>query len=306
MKIEVLGREVDVGWKKFGLYLGLLILFYFALVAFDIAYALFLVFAQGMDFPSAILAANDVWISSFLTYIKPLFQPLLALALLVAAGRFGMKKSVSLCRSFAASEFIIFGLGGAALDALLSLSLIYWGKGAGAGNPFFSFADIVIGGAFGAIMLYLWLLIFLDLKRGKLGWAAWNAGAYALIFFMLPELYNFFLAYQSGNVYAPKYNFLGILVLLISNFLFALPVLYHAYGKKIGQDAYVFAAIFLLPAAMYAIGDSIIGAFVGPAHTDYFGASLVWLALGGRKLLELAALYLLAQMKNAKLSSTET
>jgi hypothetical protein len=300
MKIEVLGREVDVGWKQFGLYLGLLILFYFVLVALDMAYAFFLVYAQGMDFPSAFLAANDVWISSFLTYIKPLFQPLLAFVLLVAAGRLGMKKSISLCRSFAASEFVIFGLGGATLDALVYLALIAWGKGAGAGNPFFSFADIIIGGAFGAIMLYLWLLIFLDLQKGKLSRAAWNAGAYALIFFMLPELYNFFIAYQSGNVYAPRYNFLGILVLLISNFLFALPVLYHAYGKKIGQDAYVFAILFLLPAAMYAIGDSIIGVFVGPVHADYFGASLVWLALGGKKILELAALYLLAQMKNAK------
>jgi len=250
MKFNVLGREVEVGWKHFLLYICAVLLVGIITFAVSAIYAYFSgALQEGISLMDAIYSAN-----ASLSYFITIFgQPIIAVVLLAIAGSLGMKKDKFLCRSLAAVDFIILGI----FFFILAIIMFYSTGNLGV-SPVIGQIGRFFSYTFGAFVLYLWLLLFIkpDFQEAKK--AAVTALAYAVSFFLIIEAYFFLASYQTDTL-PPSFGLIENIRSLVSYFLFGFIVLYHARGKKFDNEAYLFAGLYLADTFLFVISYLLAG-----------------------------------------------
>jgi len=257
MKFNVIGREVEIGWKYLFPYLAAV--FAISLLAFILG--LVQVYLSGNLADLSTDMGMFLALSSFATitdYLAIIGIPLSAFALLTAAGFFRMKKDAVLCRSLAAMHFLVFELLLGVLGFFM-FAFIYANILQPPPDTLFIIRNLVIIAintpiiqAFSAFLLYLWLLILVEADIKKLKKAVTPALIFALLYLVLQESAVFLLSYQGGLVYEIELG-ASLISFFATTLVFGLAVIYHAQGRKLDNAAYLFAALFLLPHSIYSI-----------------------------------------------------
>ncbi len=247
MHFSVVGREVDVELKHFLIVFGTIVVLTIVAAAVAIPYAYLSSSAFGM-------AMVEVTAMSF-----AVVTPLSAFLMLFLVGIvLKKKKDAALCRSLAAASFMLYAL----------LYIVFMGLAIALGhisfNPLYDAANLFSAGS-AAILLYLWLLIFLKPDGKKVGKTMRYAAIYAIAFFIIQKLYLFFSYYNTATVYTLTPTS-ALIIWMVHNFLFGLALLYFAKEiKKLNGAAYLFAGLFLGSSLLYTINKFI----VSPGLTEF-------------------------------------
>jgi len=296
MKFKVLGRDVEVNW----IHLAIAFLMMFGLsVFFGIMIILYSFTASGNIQSQTYNKAYSDFSIILVTILGVVIEPLLAFLMLWAALRiFRFVKDDSLCRSLAASYFALFGIPLAIINVLMSFVTGVFSNL----DPFGMLLKLIdrlvsipLGAAFTAIMIYLWLLILIKPEKEKLARAVKLAGIFSVSLFILVAAIKFIWNYQSGSVPSLGYSLADALFVLVGSLIFSFPILY-SFQKKLNMEAYLFAGIYLFP---------IVVSMILMIADETFSSAIVfsgnpiayYLAILGKKMLELALIYLIASWK---------
>lgn len=241
MKFDVLGREVDVQWDHLYIAAGSLLFWAFLV---GIATVLFLVLSDSTIIETMNISLAISW------FFGIFIIPLLSFTMLYVAGLFNKKKDVRLCRSLAGAEFIITVI--LFIIAAL-LSFIYFiidlSDFVLIASFIISQIGILLSFAFGSIILYLWLLFFLNPNLEKIKKIGTLALIFAIVVILGSEILSFLMAYQSNNIYAITFSS-GTFATLVKDFLFGFIVLYHIRGKKFDRSVYPILVLYFAPGIM--------------------------------------------------------
>ncbi|MCI0503895.1 hypothetical protein L0Y65_04240 [Candidatus Micrarchaeota archaeon] len=243
MKFTVAKREVDLQPIHVLYVLAILLLFVIALTL-AVALATF-VLTGGFSMEDFLIIQVD-----FLGIFSIISTPVLAFLLLRFSGILKMKNNVAFCRSLAASDAVIsIGLALLAVLAgfafgLYTLQELPSAAIALAGNTLSSLA--------GAIVMYLWLLLILkpDGKRAKE--TGIKAGIFAIVYFMIHGVIVVLLSHAADDLVAVQLDWENIRF-IISNFMFAFPLLYFMKEKEDREAYLLFAGLFIGAELMYGV-----------------------------------------------------
>ena len=271
MKFGVLGREVELRpihvLYVIAVEMAYILVFMAALVAATLA-------LTGGVSPESIADTNV----SLIGAITIVAQPLTAFLLLGLSGFAGLRKDVGLCRSLAVSRAAI-SLGFWFLGVLASL-----GIGIATQTPMFS-AAASIGGflavLYSAIVMYLWLLIFLKPEKANVKDAAARAVAFAVIYFIVQGAAVVLMSHASDSLAAVQLD-TNALAMLVGSAMLAFPLIYHLGGKEDRRAMYAFAALYIGATAVSNIPALLSG--------DAFGAVAI-----AERAVELLLIYAIAR-----------
>lgn len=240
MKFDVLGRDVDFRLKHLLLNLGALLAILIPL--FLVGFVAAVIAAGGVDM---LLAQQyQIWLVTALSAVS---LPLVALVLLALSWLLQMKKDVNMCRSLASGYFALY-----AFVALVSaVTFFSLGFSPGIQQTLFGFLASLASFAAGAILLYLWLLIFLKPDKERITYIAPYALVFTIVIVVAGSMTD---AAMSGAPllstleHPERFLHLDILVDAVQQYLFALSILYFMLGKKIEvKAAYLFAGLYVAP-----------------------------------------------------------
>jgi hypothetical protein len=241
MKAQVLGIDIDMGWKH-------LLLVISALLIFGIV--------------GAILSFQD-WMLQF-TYTIGLLGPLLlAFVYLKLAPVFGFKRDEGFCRNCASVNFLVLAVMSALgfiMMALSDLSAPIWFLS----GLLLALLSSIAGGVAGGITIYLWMLLLLKGDREKVVKAAWYAVAFAALMFLIGAGYAFLSLYASGDVYVVDiWSVSGLAAL--GNMFFGFILLYN-FPKALGRWAKLFAVAYMGSSLLADIASFLLDSFavIGP------------------------------------------
>jgi len=296
MKFAVANREVDVRLEHIILVAVLSIILATGVMLLSLVVA----FAGtgGLD-PIDIVRAS-AYVATILSVVS---GPVMAYLILEAGGIAKMKRDVAFCRSVSAASFIVTGTLYAVFFAFLLLFLVAdalakYSQGPYAYGSNLPFIFPLLGipmivaqylslGA-GTIISYLWLLLVLEFKPGRIKNAIGFAFVFAILLFLLDQTMIFAVEYQLGNVQTWEFDG-SMVVMLIRDFMFAFVILYHVLGKKPDIEAAgLFAGVYLAATVAFTIHNTL--AVPWPA------ISLI--AEIGRAIAALALLYALSRAKD--------
>lgn len=236
MEFEFLGRKITTQASHF-----LLFLMVFLSLGLGIA-LVSLVLATINHIPGAIdFTENFLWTYEDVNdWITPFLLPAIAYFLLKGAGIFKLKKDIKLCRACPAVFFILF-LALHVFISIISLLFLSFDAVLALGKSIIS----ILTTGFSAVLMYLWMLIFLALDKKKIKKAAELGILFALVIVLLVELQEFFELYSIGLIYVWKFSIYQIQDMMHS-FMFGLVLLYHI-PKKIGRECLLLAGLYISP-----------------------------------------------------------
>lgn len=227
-------------------------------------------------------AATSAFYSIILAILSIIAHPLLAILLLFVAGVFKFKKDESTCRSMATSGFIIYG---AALIVLLILSFVITPMEISA-NISGAIVGLLQTGV-DAIMIYLWMLIFLKNDGKKIVSTIPYALIFSILVFVAGRLFLYGLAYHNGVPYVFNFDIASFSIIAVW-FVDGTAILYRIKGQKLNMEAaYIYSALLIAGAIVYGAVDPT-GAFLG---------NLSRFELLIEDIVALILLYLLSRMK---------
>jgi len=288
MKFSVLGREVEIRWDH-------LFVFLVVEISLGIVFALIGFIYSFLKGGYGTIEYNDAF-ASFLSaqamILGVIATPLTAFLLLwVSEKIMKMNRDVALCRSLAGIFFILVGIVlltviGIPISILAGVIDAYDAPSAAAW-VIASFVNSPLNAASGAILLYLWLLIFLKPEMDKLKNAAGLAVVLSFVVLIVQNLVSFMMMFASGFPFTPEIG-IDTIIVLAETFMFGLPLFYHIYKEELGKEAYLFAGLYLFP----LIFSTVVNSAIGKTYNLETGAiSLV------NRAIPLAAIYLLAKAK---------
>jgi hypothetical protein len=242
MKFEVAKREVDVRWPHVWFVIGMM----FAIVA---AFAILAIIATGLVSLSSGAGFSDSYpqalalIGTLLALVTP---ALTAFAYVSALPYFKLKKDVAACRSVSASQFILV----ASMTIVLMVMTGFLGQSTiWIMWPIRIIAQVAVA-AEGAILFYLWMLIFLKNDVEGVKKSALPATLAAVAITAVGIIAPYAMAELFGLGYIPAID-LAALRAIINNLWFALPLIMFM-PKKLDDASYLFSGLFLCGAVLGA------------------------------------------------------
>jgi hypothetical protein len=249
MKFNVLEREINVGWNHIFAIVGVMLVF----AILDIASAVALhVFSDENGNVSPEIA--------LLFGVAGVFFPVVFAfaAIAIAVGMFKMKKDAALCRSLAGA-FLLVMLGVAILGGLGILdNIISYHPTEVILYLMQTSITFLAGALVGTAMAYLWMLAISAPDMQKARKMAVPAAVFSLILYIISIL-PMVIRVAEGQ-YILSYFFYSIatadaIIYLLSHFVFGFIILYHIWGKKLDNAAYLFAALYLVSPVVAMAGD---------------------------------------------------
>jgi hypothetical protein len=282
MKFNILGREVEVSWDHIWMIIVASLILIIGHMVIVTAYTL--IFRDVETELTQQITVNTIALSWIFRYVN---LPISAFILLSIAKYFKIEKNEAGCRSLAGSNFLVFGIGYTALIEIAYLTSMF-GIEIGIEKLLGTMVFTPLNFALQSFLLYLWLGIMIKPDEEKLEKTAVHAVIFAVAAIILLPLINFILAYQEGSVYVYK-DAINTLTDLSYSFIFAYPLLYHAYRRKIDLISYVFAAVYLLPSILILIFEYVFE----PSMFDIGENAAAIIAMAAK----LAIIYLLTKEK---------
>jgi len=296
MKFKVLGREADVRWNHFfvvlAVYIGLGILE--TILGFIYAFSASILL-NGQGFSEAF--SDYLGIQTIAVMI--ISYPLTTFLFLIVSERFfKLKRDNALCRSLACANFFI----GIILAPLTIFTLYYYGYVSSLANGLSRFFGGIFSVIVGAVILYLWLLVFLKTDKPKIKKSLELGLALSIIYFLIIESAKFLVSYQSGGSYSLSIilnNPISFISEMATVFLFGFVMLYHIQAKKIGKEDYLFAGIYLAPPIISILLSYIVVLAMGgiPGSINFSLDSSNEAGFLARRIVELILLAVLAKVK---------
>ncbi len=252
MKFDVLGRDVNVAWNHVAV--SFLSLIAAALIIFIVALPLVYLFYMPLKYASelggfgAVLAqgAGDYG-RTIMSLIGAPFEALVFL--LVATRLFKMTKDAALCRSLAGACFFVEI--GVYLPLFLLATLLFLPNPLAAPPGFASVSwflgpiSNILDNAWGAMLIYLWLLAITVPDRQKAEETVAPAALFGLVMAALSFL-PLLLEVTAGKAdvdFGSALATFQTVVYFLSQFVFGFIILYYLKGKKLDNAAYLFAAL---------------------------------------------------------------
>jgi len=267
MRFTVFGREVDVKWDHIfcvmGAEIGIAIIISLIVLLFSFAIGSL----SGADTVSLFVGYLDI--ASVI--IGPIMLPLTAFSFLYVAERFfRMGKDDSLFSSLSASYFILWGVGGVALGLVTMLIYMSQGQFGIIGQAATGLINILLNYSFSSIIIYLWMLVFARIDNERIGNTAGLALIFAVGSFLFSELIGFVVAYSNDMVYSFGYDLFEGFITLASLFVLGFVILYHLYKRKITNETYLIALLFVSPTIFFIIVNLFLGVTSGDASGAFY------------------------------------
>jgi hypothetical protein len=248
MKFNVLGEEISVEWGHVFSVAGVMLIS-------AVLTALISMLLPFIEDNASIMQGLDF----LLNIAQPFYPAAFAfIAIAIAIGIFKMKKDAALCRSIVGA-FLLVGLGIALLGAISYVEpiLSYHPKEVilyAIQTGLTYLIDMLIG----AMMIYIWMLAVSAPDMQKARKMAAPAAVFALIMYAISIL-PMLIGVAEGQ-YIPYYLLYSIatthtFIYLLSHFVFGFIILYHIWGNKLENMAYLFAALYLLSPVVAMAGD---------------------------------------------------
>lgn len=243
MKFAVANREVDLQPIHVLYVLAILFLFVFAL-ALIVALATFAL-TGSLSMDDFLRIQVD-----FLGVFSIISAPVLAFLLLRFSRMIKLKNDAALCRSLAASDAAVsIGLALLAVLAgftfgLYTLQTLPFAAIALAGNVLSSLA--------GAIVMYLWLMFILKPDAEKAKGTAIKAVIFAIVYFIIHGVIVVLLSHAADDLVAVQLDWENIRF-IISNFMFAFPLLHFMKEKEDNEAYLLFFGLFIGAELMYGV-----------------------------------------------------
>jgi hypothetical protein len=238
MKFNILGREVNVEWDHVFIAVGSMLLWIFLT---GIITLLILNLVEGSS------DTNNETMVVISWFFGIFILPILAFTMLYVAEFFNHKKDVQLCRSLAGAEFILILI---VFIILAAYSLIkvtgYLSDLALVGSYVVGQIGVLSSFVFSSIMLYLWLLFFLNLNIEKIKKVAILSLVFVIAINLGNEILSPLMEFLSNNVYSLKFTN-AFYAAILKEFLFGFIVLYHLQGRVLDRSLYLIVIIFIAP-----------------------------------------------------------
>ena len=243
MKFEIAKRGVDVRWNHVWLFLGVQMAFAIILGILSAAIAYIVTGIVTTDF--------FFWAGAISSILGGMFWPAAAWVYLSQARDFKFGRDVGFCRGMAAAGFLVASVTSLAMSLLLFVRF-------GSGFPGYGILENVRAIAsfgFGAVISYLWLLVFLKPDRKKMMETAKYAVIFAVMMLVVSNIVEVLIPHFSNLSYdllalEATYTLskpLSLLSFLLVEFVFGFVLLYHVSEmKKLDEGAYLFIGMYLV------------------------------------------------------------
>jgi hypothetical protein len=259
MKFDVLGRDVDVGWRHVAV--SFLSLIVYAVIIFIVALPLaFFLYGplRNASVSAGFGAALVLGVDDYGRIIAPLIGiPIMAFLLLLVAERvFKMTKDSALFRSLAGAYFFIEL--GIYLIFFVLVTIIFLVNplellpGVTLQSQLLGLISNLVLDAVGAVLIYAWLLAIAapDIKKAKKTFVPAAVFGVALALFWIlpilpwnaPDVTSFI---QDISIFVVGQHAVGILSSFLSYFVLGFIALYHLKGKKPDVFTCSFAALWV-------------------------------------------------------------
>lgn len=275
MEFDILGWDADVRIRHIILMALVPFGIPFLSSAIGLLYALF----SGLDIAEGFYNLGAILGPFFGIFLLPLVS---FVSLYLAPDILKMKNDPKTCRSLASAYVLCWGLGLGILSLAVQLSYGFLPGEMAYALLYFPISSMntIFNAAVSAIILYLWLLIFLKPERKRLEAAI----APSVLFALLAVAVQYSIAYllTSRGIYPLLgYELAGATYFFLDYLVLAFPIIIFMADKRLGKGAYLFSLFYLLP-------------FVTSLPLDAVSQPLLLFELGLR-ISHLAFLYLITQ-----------
>ncbi len=216
----------------------------------------------------------DAYYSAITGVFTVFAEPVLAAAFILGIGIFKLKKDGRSCASMAASGFSAY----AALTVLIFILAVYAAP-ASASTDLLGLISVLVQSAASSVVIFLWMLIFLEKDKARLVSAILPALAVAVVVFLAGRGFLYLLSYSRGTQFSLGLD-LSAAGIIVKWLLTATAVLYSTKGRKLDMDAaYTYSAFVLADGIIYGLVDQNLAFLGNPSRLAVLVEAVFALAL---------------------------